>query len=85
MPNGWPMAPESSYSIGSSPPREPVVSRNHRQTSIELSSKSQTVMGTSVQGRKDGVLGEISGSQLTEWLQPTQPPLARGHTTSATS
>jgi len=78
-----------SYSIGSS--QLPIsrgsggVLRPQTDTSTRLGSRSQTVTGTSMQDRKDGVLGEIPSSQVTGRLQSTRPPSARGYTTSTTS
>ena len=81
--------PKQGYSIGSS---QPPTSRGSGgtlkpQTDIPtgLGSRSQTVTGTSMQDRKDGVLGEIPSSHITGRLQSTRPPLARGYTASATS
>jgi len=82
--------PKSSHSIGSSqlPVSRGTGSVLKPQTSVStgLGSRSQTVTGTSMQDRKDGVLGEIPSNQVTGRLQSTRPPLGRGYTaTSATS
>ena len=81
--------PKPSYSIGSS--QSPIsrgsggVLKPQTDTSTRLGSRSQTVTGTSMQDRKDSVLGEIPSNQVTGRLQSTRPPSARGYTTSATS
>jgi len=81
--------PKPSYSIGSS---RSSVSRGtnsalNPQTDMStgLGSRSQTVTGTSMQDRKDGVLGEIPSSQVTGRLQSTRPPLGRVYTTTSTT
>lgn len=81
--------PKPSHSIG---PSQPPISKGSgsvlkspSDTSTGLGSRSQTVTGTPMQDRKDGVLGEISSSQIAGRLQSTRPPLARGYTISATS
>jgi AP2-associated kinase len=81
--------PKPNHSIGSS--QRPIsrgpggVLKPQTDVSTGLGSRSQTVTGTSMQDRKDGVLGEIPRSQVTGRLQPTRSSLARGYTTSTTS
>lgn len=76
----YPVRPsQSSISKGSGGVLKPPT-----DVSNGLGSRSQTVTGTSMQDRKDGVLGEIPSSQVVGRLQTTRPPLTRGYTTTST-
>ena len=82
-------SPKPGYSIGSSQSSISKASGGVLKPPADvltgLSSRSQTVTGTSMQDRKDSVLGEIPNNQITGRLQSTRPPLTRGYTsTSAT-
>ena len=48
-------------------------------------SRSQTVTGTSMYGKKDGALEEIFSSEVPEQLQSTRPPLVRGYSPTPTT
>ena len=85
----WVTTTKLSRSIGSSPPSISKGTGHMLKLPTDVSTllgpRSQTVTGTLMQDKKDGIFGEMSSSQVTGRLQSTRPPLVRGFTASSTT